>query len=337
MITILRLGHRIERDKRITTHVALVARTFGADRILVSTKDLSLEKSVKSVITRFGGDFEIYTGLNWRKVIDEFNGAIVHLTMYGLPLNEVIDQIPRDRDLLVIVGSEKVPREVYERSDFNIAITNQPHSEVSALTIFLDRYFHGTELNFTFMGEYRVVPTKKGKNLKLYNKSECLKILKNMNVSDAIIKHSELVSELAVKIGALCKADLKLIETGAMLHDIGRVESNGLDHGIIGAKIVRKLGYPEEVAKIVERHIGAGLDGSESMKLGVSYSLTPETIEEKIVAHADNLIIHQKKVPIKKVIDFYLSKSMVAEALKIEKLHKELCVLTGVDLDTLQI
>ena len=39
MITILRIGHRISRDKRITTHVALVARAFGADNILVDTKD----------------------------------------------------------------------------------------------------------------------------------------------------------------------------------------------------------------------------------------------------------------------------------------------------------
>ncbi|MEM3226908.1 MAG: HDIG domain-containing protein, partial [Thermoplasmata archaeon] len=154
--------------------------------------------------------------------------------------------------------------------------------------------------------------------------------------SDSIIKHSEAVTELAVKIGAMCNADLKLIEIGAMLHDIGRVKSNGLDHGIIGANIVRKLGYPEDVAKIVERHIGAGLDVDSSLTLGVSYSLIPETIEEKIVAHADNLISGQKRVPLKKVIDSYISKNLVTEALRIEKLHKELCDITGVDIDTLK-
>ncbi len=336
MISILRLGHRIERDKRITTHVALVSRTFGADKILVSTKDLSLEKSVNSVISRFGGNFEIYTGLNWRRVIDEFKGTIVHLTMYGLPLNEVIDQIPREKDLLVVVGSEKVPREVYDKADFNVAVTNQPHSEVSALAIFLDKYHNGAELNFKFNGEYRVIPTKKGKNLKIYSKSEGLKVLIDLGASDSIIKHSEAVTELAVKIGAMCNADLKLIEIGAMLHDIGRVRSNGLDHGIIGANMVRELGYPEDVAKIVERHIGAGLDLNTSSKLGISYSLIPETIEQKIVAHADNLISGQKRVPLKKVIDSYISKNLVAEALRIEKLHKELCNICGIDIDTLK-
>ena len=61
-IYILRLGHRPERDKRITTHVALTARAFGAKGIFVSTKDEVLENSIRSVVDRFGGDFTIETG-----------------------------------------------------------------------------------------------------------------------------------------------------------------------------------------------------------------------------------------------------------------------------------
>jgi len=55
VITVLRLGHRPARDKRVTTHVGLAARAFGADAILVSTKDPTVERSVRDVVRRFGG------------------------------------------------------------------------------------------------------------------------------------------------------------------------------------------------------------------------------------------------------------------------------------------
>ena len=166
MITVLRLGHRPQRDKRITTHVCLVARAFGADRIIITTKDEKIENSVKDIVNRFGGDFEIITGVSWKKVIREFKGTIVHLTMYGLPVDDVIADIPRDRDLLIVVGAEKVPREIYEVADFNVAVGNQPHSEVAALAIFLDRYFEGRELKREFENaKMKVIPQKKGKKV----------------------------------------------------------------------------------------------------------------------------------------------------------------------------
>ena len=166
MITVLRLGHRPQRDKRITTHVALVARAFGADEIIITTKDEKIEKNVNDMVKRFGGDFKIVTGIPWKKVVKEFSGTIVHLTMYGLPVDEIISKIHRDRDLLIIVGAEKVPREIYEIADFNISIGNQPHSEVAALAIFLDRFFKGKELNREFRNaKIKIVPQQKGKKV----------------------------------------------------------------------------------------------------------------------------------------------------------------------------
>ncbi len=163
MITVLRLGHRPQRDKRITTHVALVARAFGADRIIITTRDKSIERTVRDVVHRFGGNFEIITGVSWKKIIREFDGVKVHLTMYGMPIDDVINEIPKDRDLLIIVGAEKVPREIYELADYNIAVGNQPHSEVAALAIFLDRIYEGKELKRQFDGKMKIVPQKKGK------------------------------------------------------------------------------------------------------------------------------------------------------------------------------
>ena len=166
MITVLRLGHRPQRDKRITTHVCLVARAFGADKVIISTKDLKIEETVRDVVSRFGGDFEIESGVSWKKVIREFEGKKIHLTMYGLPVDEVIGKIPRDENLLIIVGAEKVPREIYNLVDFNVAIGNQPHSEVAALAIFLDRLFKGKELKKDFHGMWRIVPQERGKKVK---------------------------------------------------------------------------------------------------------------------------------------------------------------------------
>ncbi len=105
------MGHRPERDKRITTHVALTARAFGAKGIFVSTKDTGLEESVNDVVQRFGGDFQIKSGVQWHKLLKEFaeKGKIVHLTMYGLPVDEVVPRIPITSDLLIVVGAEKVP------------------------------------------------------------------------------------------------------------------------------------------------------------------------------------------------------------------------------------
>ena len=83
MIAVLRIGHRPDRDKRITTHVALVARAFGAEKMFVDTKDRKLEETIRSVCGRFGGDFTIETGVSAKTILTQWEGLVVHLTMYG--------------------------------------------------------------------------------------------------------------------------------------------------------------------------------------------------------------------------------------------------------------
>lgn len=164
MITVLRLGHRPARDKRVTTHVALTARAFGAQKVLVDAKDPPLEKTVRDLVRRFGGPFDIETGVAWRRVLKEFPGTKVHLTMYGLRLDDVLPTIPRD-DLLVVVGAEKVPAEVYRLASVNVAVGNQPHSEVAALAVFLDRLLAGDGLRREFDGRLRIRPSARGKDV----------------------------------------------------------------------------------------------------------------------------------------------------------------------------
>lgn len=165
-IEVLRLGHRPSRDKRITTHVGLVARAFGADKILISEKDIKVEDTLNDVTTRFGGPFQVISGVKWRSYIRKWKGTVVHLSMYGEKLNDVIEIIPRKKDLLIVIGAEKVPKDLYELADYNVAVGNQPHSEVAALAVFLDRYFNGEGLEKKFKNEIiKIKPTKNGKTV----------------------------------------------------------------------------------------------------------------------------------------------------------------------------
>jgi uncharacterized protein len=101
--------------------------------------------------------------------------------------------------------------------------------------------------------------------------------------------------EIASKVNI--PVDRDLLEYGALLHDIGRCKSHGVEHAVIGGKIAREMGLPENVARIIERHIGAGLTASEAEKFGLpAKDLLPLTPEEKIVSYADNLTIGSRMV-----------------------------------------
>ncbi len=163
-LVVLRLGHRPFRDKRVTSHVGLVARGFGADGLVISVDDESIIKSLDDVKDRWGGDFFVKVESNWRRYLREWKGAVVHLTMYGLPVDDSISAIQAvDSDLLVVVGAEKVPPDVYKLANYNISIGSQPHSEIAALAIFLDRFFKGGELKKDFKGKTKIIPSAERK------------------------------------------------------------------------------------------------------------------------------------------------------------------------------
>lgn len=162
-LVVLRLGHRLVRDQRMTTHVALTARALGADAVWIDQADRELEERVADVVVRFGGPFEVRTGVSPRQALRTWEGTVVHLTMYGEPLDDALPRVPRNRDVLVVVGSEKVPGDIFERAEYNIAVGNQPHSEVAALAVFLDRLLKGEGLRKRFEGLLEVQPTARGK------------------------------------------------------------------------------------------------------------------------------------------------------------------------------
>src|SRR3989338_11618874 len=112
MIVVLRIGHRPGRDERVSTHCGLVARALGASSIIYSgEKDDSLLESVKNVVDRWGGRFTASYEENFRGVIKKYKKkkyTVVHLTMYGMPLQKQVTKIRKSKNLLVVIGAEKV-------------------------------------------------------------------------------------------------------------------------------------------------------------------------------------------------------------------------------------
>jgi len=169
----LRWGHRPQRDSRLTSHVALTARALGASGFLLSEiVDKKLEKTMEKVTENWGGKFFFEMGKKWKSAVRDWKakgGIVVHLTVYGenMQTSPVLDKIRQSgRDVLVIVGSQKVPSEFFshEVSDFNVAVGNQPHSECAALAVFLDRFFKRKELAKGFKkAKIKVVPQERGK------------------------------------------------------------------------------------------------------------------------------------------------------------------------------
>jgi tRNA (cytidine56-2'-O)-methyltransferase len=172
-IVVLRWGHRIHRDNRLTTHCALTARALCASGfILADIEDKSIEKTVKGITQHWGGAFTFEMGTSWRTVVRDWKaqgGIVVHLTAYGenIQTSNAVNRIRETgKNILLLVGSQKVPGEFYstEVSDFNIGVGNQPHSECSALAIFLDRFFEGKELAVDFeKAEVKIIPQEHAK------------------------------------------------------------------------------------------------------------------------------------------------------------------------------
>lgn len=164
-VTVLRLSHRPHRDERLSTHVCLVARAFGATRVVFPRMDAKVQETVQDVVDRFGGPFELEEDPDWRARIRGFEGQSIHLTMYGEEHARVLEGIDPDA-LLVVVGAGKVPREVYDLVDRNVAVGNQPHSEAAALGVVLHE-LKGPQALFADRedAQIRVEPSARGKRV----------------------------------------------------------------------------------------------------------------------------------------------------------------------------
>ena len=172
---------------------------------------------------------------------------------------------------------------------------------------------------------------------RLPSSEQALQLLFQSGCSKGVIRHCKKVAELALEIGEECKrkgidVDLKLVEIGALLHDIGRSKTHSVHHAVVGAEIATSLGLPQPVISIIKRHVGGGITPKEAKRLGWPKDIyVPQTMEEKIVLFADKLIDGPRRVPIERTIKKFRSDKRVppSSITRLQKLHMEMLDLIG--------
>ncbi len=164
----------------------------------------------------------------------------------------------------------------------------------------------------------------------------CLRILREEGCSERVVVHCCTVRELALRVASLCGADVPTVSRGALLHDLGRCREMGITHAVVGASIAEGRGLAEELVEIIRRHIGAGIDEEEARELGLPPGdYFPRSLEQKVVAHADNLTSDNRLVPSGRTAEKLRSRGQLRAAERVEGLHSELSALCGRDLDSL--
>ncbi len=164
---------------------------------------------------------------------------------------------------------------------------------------------------------------------------ECIDFLWDAGCKKRVVVHCATVRAVAEAIASgIPQADMKTVIAGALLHDIGRSKDHSIKHAYLGAEIVRDYKLSPVLVDIVRKHTGAGLDETDVKEMGLPPGdYMPSTLEEKIVAHADNLVSDNRVVSHRHSVDKLMAKGADRGALRIELLHQELSALYGEDLD----
>ncbi len=175
------------------------------------------------------------------------------------------------------------------------------------------------------------------------SKTEAWDILQAAGPPEWVIEHVSHVEQLATAMADAAIAngqnvDRNLVQVGAILHDVGRAQTQDARHAHIGAEFLRTLDMDEDVVAIVERHTGAGILADEASELGLPVKdYTPQTLEEQLVAHADNLLSGSKRLTMEDVATKYRAKGLDAAYERIQTLHEFLCDACGTDLTQLTV
>lgn len=168
---------------------------------------------------------------------------------------------------------------------------------------------------------------------------QCIQYLRDAGATQELIDHSEAVCRLSLSIAEMImETNIDLVEAGALLHDIGRTRTQGFDHGIVGAEIAKELELPEDIQKIILNHVGAGITDEDAEDLGLpDGNYIPQTIEEKIVAHADNLIDDTRRRGVEDYIRKFVEEEDYRIARRIINLHNKLSEMAGMDIDQVNL
>lgn len=135
-----------------------------------------------------------------------------------------------------------------------------------------------------------------------------IRALREAGCSREVVAHCLAVERVAVKLAEEIAArghrvNRRLVSLGALAHDIGRSQTHGIEHGVRGAEILRRMGM-DELSRFAERHIGAGIPADEAGTLGLpKRDFVPNTVEEKIVAYADKLVDGRRIIPYDRALE----------------------------------
>ncbi len=156
-----------------------------------------------------------------------------------------------------------------------------------------------------------------------------IEILKKLGCSDRVIEHTLAVKRVALRIADEVRipVDRELVRMGALLHDIGRARTHGIEHAVVGAEMAREMGVDKRIVRIIERHIGAGITADEARALGLpDKDYVPQTPEEKIVAYADNLIKGNRETGFDEALEEFRSISGIGKPAveRFIRLHEEI-------------
>ena len=170
---------------------------------------------------------------------------------------------------------------------------------------------------------------------RLPTREQAIQFLRQSGCKQNVLRHVEVVSDLACEIAEAAvkrgyPVNVRLVEIGALLHDIGRSKTHSVHHAIVGAEIAQSLGLPKPVVSIIKKHVGGGITARDAKKLGWPKDVyIPQTFEEKIVCYADKLIEGSRRVPIEKTIDKLSQDLPPATIERLWKLHEEMLSLVG--------
>lgn len=171
-------------------------------------------------------------------------------------------------------------------------------------------------------------------------REDVLRVLEEAGCSKKVVHHVLAVEEVSLDLARRMRdnghqINLGLVSTGALLHDIGRSLTHGIDHGVVGGRILRQLGLGK-FADFAELHIGSGIPAGEAKALGLPpRDFIPRTIEEKVVAYADKLVAGGERITFHQALKEFetrLGRDHPAND-RFKKLHEEILSLTGVEYD----
>nr|WP_094228338.1 TIGR00295 family protein [Methanolobus psychrotolerans] len=163
----------------------------------------------------------------------------------------------------------------------------------------------------------------------MLSREDALHLLKVSGCSEKVISHCITVADVALEIASKLKVngkdvDIELVEIGGLLHDIGRAKSHGIDHALAGVDIAKENNLEPRIMEIIKRHIGAGITREEAKKIGLpDEDYMPVTLEQKIVAHADNLVMGTERISLDRCLRKMQEKHVNIESIERVKVLAE--------------